>query len=196
MLLTMPKDTQALYYANGEVCSPRDLAALCRDRLGWEKGRHDDAAQSLGWILYNTFRNTHEWARHSLDGVPLRDDTRGVQLTQFDSLVTLHVFDSGPGLVRRILGQENLEDISWNEEIDACLSCFEIGTTSATRMPHKGTGLSDVTKQLQKWESAMQIHTGRVRIHQKPSTPKDRGTVLVKTEPVVGTSLTFHIRIP
>lgn len=196
MLLTTPKDIQALYYADGSMCSPRDMVGLCLKHLGWKKGQHDEVAQSLGQILYHTFRNTHEWARHSLDRVPLRDDTRGVGLKQSGSQITLQVFDSGPGFARRILDQENLEDISWNEEIEACLSCFKEGVSSAVDVTRTGSGLPDVVKQMKKWDSAMQVHTGRVRLHQNHSAPEGRGTVLVKTAPVVGTSLTFHIRIP
>lgn len=196
MLLTTPKDTQALYYVDGSMCSPRDMAGLCYKHLGWEKGQHVEVVQSLGQILHHTFLNTHEWARHSLDGVPLRSGTRGVNLRQYDSMVTLQVFDSGPGLVRRILNQEDTQGISWNEEIDACLSCFKEGVSSAVDVTRTGSGLPDVVKELSKWSSAMQIHTGRVHIHQNPSSPEGRGTVLVKTTPVVGTSLTFHIQIP
>lgn len=195
MLLTTPSDLAAtLYYANGEVCSPRDLSALCRHALDWEKTEHTEIAEGLGIILYQAFRNTHEWARHSLDGVPLRPGTRSVHLESRGNggLVELKVVDSGPGLASRILNQEDTSNLSWNEEIDACLECFKEGP-STSDLPHKGLGLSIVVRELKKLTASMQVHSGRIRMHQNFSAQNTGDISFVGAAPVKGTTLTFWV---
>ena len=194
MLLTTPSDLAAtLYYANGEVCSPRDLSALCRRALDWEKTEHAEITEGLGVILYQAFRNTHEWARHSLDGVPLRPGTRRVELNpRQESLVELKVVDSGPGLASRILNLEDTSGLSWNEEIDACLECFKEGF-STSDISHKGLGLSTVVRELKKLNASMQVHSGRIRLHRNFSAQDTGDISFVGAAPVKGTALTFWI---
>jgi hypothetical protein len=78
-----------LYYPNGEVVSERDLEALFTRRLSLaedDAARHQriaSVATRLGRILFETFRNTHQWARTSVEGVPIRRAVRGVLMRRY-----------------------------------------------------------------------------------------------------------------
>jgi hypothetical protein len=92
-----------LYYANGEVLSPRDLKALFTKRLKLAESsqarreRIEDVATRLGTILFETFRNTHQWARTTVDGVPIRRSVRGILIRRYRQ----HPASPGPGLEAR-----------------------------------------------------------------------------------------------
>lgn len=78
-----------LYYANGEVLSARDLEALFTKRLkraessSARRERIEEVATRLGTILFETFRNTHQWARTNVDGVPIRRGVRGLLIRRY-----------------------------------------------------------------------------------------------------------------
>lgn len=78
-----------LYYANGEVLSARDLKALFTKLLkrtesnSARRERIEEVATRLGTILFETFRNTHQWARTSVDGVPIRRGVRGLLIRRY-----------------------------------------------------------------------------------------------------------------
>jgi hypothetical protein len=78
-----------LYYANGEVLSTRDLKALLIRRLSLAESsrarreRIEKVATRLGTILFETFRNTHQWARTTADGVPIRMGVRGLLIRRY-----------------------------------------------------------------------------------------------------------------
>lgn len=78
-----------LYYANGEVLSARDLKALFTKRLrraesnSARRERIEEVAKRLGTILFETFRNTHQWARTTVDGVPIRKGVRGLLIRRY-----------------------------------------------------------------------------------------------------------------
>ncbi|NOK32443.1 hypothetical protein [Corallococcus exercitus] len=78
-----------LYYANGDVLSARDFKALFTKRLELAEGnsarrvRIEDVATRLGTILFETFKNTHQWARTTIDGVPLRKSVRGLLIRRY-----------------------------------------------------------------------------------------------------------------
>lgn len=92
-----------LYYANGDVLSARDLKALFARRLKLIEGnsarraRIEDVATRLGTILFETFRNTHQWARTSVDGVPIRRGVRGLLVRRHRQ----HSSQPGSGLEER-----------------------------------------------------------------------------------------------
>lgn len=92
-----------LYYANGEVLSARDLKALFARRLrlaesnSARRERIEDVATRLGTILFETFRNTHQWARTTVDGVPIRKGVRGLLIRQYRQ----HPASRGSGLEAR-----------------------------------------------------------------------------------------------
>lgn len=92
-----------LYYANGEVLSQRDLKALFAKRLRLaetnrsRRTRIEDVATRLGTILFETFRNTHQWARTTVDGVPIRRSVRGLLIRRYRQ----HPASPGAGLEAR-----------------------------------------------------------------------------------------------
>ncbi len=92
-----------LYYANGDVLSRRDLKALFTKRLkqaesnNTRRERIEDVATRLGTILFETFRNTHQWARTTVDGVPIRRGARGLLIRRYRQ----HPASPGPGLEAR-----------------------------------------------------------------------------------------------
>lgn len=92
-----------LYYANGEVLSARDLKALFARRLGKlesnsaRRVRIEEVATSLGTILFETFRNTDQWARTTVEGVPIRRGVRGVLVRRYRQ----HPAQQGSGLEQR-----------------------------------------------------------------------------------------------
>lgn len=92
-----------LYYANGEVLSRRDLKALFTKRLKLAEGndarrdRIEEVATRLGTILFETFRNTHQWARTTVDGVPIRRSVRGLLIRRYRQTPS----SPGPGLEAR-----------------------------------------------------------------------------------------------
>jgi hypothetical protein len=92
-----------LYYANGEVLSARDLKTLFTKRLklaesnSGRRERIEEVATRLGTILFETFRNTHQWARTTVDGVPLRRGVRGLLIRRYRQYQAL----SGPSLEAR-----------------------------------------------------------------------------------------------
>ncbi len=92
-----------LYYANGAVLSQRDLKALFVKRLELaesnqaRRDRIEDVATRLGIILFETFRNTHQWARTTVDGVPIRRGVRGLLIRRYRQ----HPASPGPGLEAR-----------------------------------------------------------------------------------------------
>lgn len=78
-----------LYYANGEVLSARDLKQLFTSRLKLAESNNarragiEEVATRLGTILFETFRNTHQWARTTVDGVPIRKAVRGLLIRRY-----------------------------------------------------------------------------------------------------------------
>ncbi|MBX3245870.1 MAG: hypothetical protein KF901_01670 [Myxococcales bacterium] len=92
-----------LYYASGDVLSRRDLKALFNKRLklaesnSARRDRIEDVATRLGVILFETFRNTHQWARTTVDGVPIRRSVRGLLMRRYRQ----HPASPGQGLETR-----------------------------------------------------------------------------------------------
>ncbi|MBN9688992.1 MAG: hypothetical protein J0M24_02045 [Verrucomicrobia bacterium] len=78
-----------LYYANGDVLSERDLKLLFTKRLklaepnSARRERIEEVAMRLATILFETFRNTHQWARTTVDGVPIRRGVRGLLMRRY-----------------------------------------------------------------------------------------------------------------
>lgn len=86
---TSKANPKNLYYANGEVLSARDLRSLFIRRLSLAEGNAarraiiEEVATRLGAILFETFRNTHQWARTTVDGVPIRKGVRGLLMRRY-----------------------------------------------------------------------------------------------------------------
>lgn len=86
---TSKANPRNLYYSNGEVLIARDLQALFARRLMLaetntaRRERIQNVAMRLGTILFETFRNTHQWARTSVEGVPIRRGVRGLLIRRY-----------------------------------------------------------------------------------------------------------------
>ncbi len=113
-----------LYHPNGEVLSERDLKALFTRRLELaernraRRERIESVATRLGTILFETFRNTHQWARTSVEGVPIRKGVRGLLMRRYRQ----HAASPGSALIAR-------------HEQDAPLANF-----LANHLDHAGSG--------------------------------------------------------
>lgn len=234
-----------LYYANGEVLSARDLKALFARRLrlaesnSARRERIEDVATRLGTILFETFRNTHQWARTTVDGVPIGKGVRGVLIrryrqhpaqhgsglegrheqdapvadfvgkhlaqTESGGMLELSVFDGGPGLVRRSLGNNDLASLSRADERAACLACFDKHITSSG-MPHRGIGLYASMRELSTLGGFLRLRTGRMSLYRNfHDEPFQEGAPASFTDwpihnghsnaEVVGTVLTFILPV-
>lgn len=82
-------------------------------------------------------------------------------------LLEISIFDSGPGMVKRFLGNEWSQTISANDEVNVIKKCLCKGTTSAEgfRGVNKGYGLNNVLITLSKRQGFLQIRTGRVSLY-------------------------------
>lgn len=77
-------------------------------------------------------------------------------------LAELSVFDSGPGLAARWLGQsEDVVDPTVDQEHDACVACLGVHRTTSTEA-YRGVGLFDVMNTLESLSALVRVRTGRI----------------------------------
>lgn len=182
-----------LYFANGEVRLQRDLTALLRPHIA-----NAEVASGFGRILFETFRNTHQWGRHRVDGVPIRNGIRGFTLRRSLGVLDLTVFDAGAGLVRRSLGIKDLGMLTLEEERQACLACFA-KRVSSSDLAHRGMGLYISLCEINRLGGSLSVRTGRLlmsrNFHADPFEESSSVSLndWVSGPDVAGTVLTFSL---
>jgi len=150
----------------------------------------------LGTIIHELFKNTHDWARTSSVGVPLRRSVRGILVStrnlEFSAIqeaakgsapleqyvrhrdfvgtdgrfrcLEISIFDSGPGLASRWLGEPLNEGISLEQEYTACIECLQKHRSTSGRS-HKGIGLYEVVRTLSPLQGFARLRTGRLALY-------------------------------
>lgn len=144
---------------------PRDFDALI--------SKHASKEVPLGSVLSELLSNTSDWARTSVNGVPIRKSVRGVLFRNHSGGVfEMSVIDSGPSFTRPLKR-------SLGSGIDAKVfqpiePYFQGGSSSS--VPHRGYGLPSVINKLSHLQGYLLLRTG-TSLFQKnfPSShdPKD-----------------------
>lgn len=82
-------------------------------------------------------------------------------------ILEISVFDSGPGLVKRFLGENWSSIVNVNNDIDAIRKCLIKGQTSVitSQGKNKGYGLDEVLRLLDTKKGFLKIRTGRISIY-------------------------------
>ena len=123
------------------------------------------------------------------------------------SFVEITVFDTGPGLVSRLLRKrENrtvrLEDISFEEELEYTKECFEVHKSSQGNSGH-GDGLDLALRALSQLNAFMSLRTSRMSLLQDFSSSLKRASFEPKPRfakqklySIGGTSYTICIPVP
>ena len=123
------------------------------------------------------------------------------------AFVELTVFDTGPGMVSRLLrkGGSNsvlLKDISLEEEFEYTKECFEVHKSSQSTNGH-GDGLDLALRALAQLKAFMSLRTGRMSLLQDFSSSETHATFAPKHRfpkeklyPTGGTSYTICIPVP
>ena len=170
---------------------PRDFDALI--------SKYASKEVPLGSVLSELLNNTSDWARTSVNGVPIRKSVRGVLFRNHSGGVfEMSVIDSGPGFTRPLKR-------SLGSGIDAKVfqpiePYFQEGSSSSS-VPHRGYGLSSVINKLSHLQGYLLLRTG-TSLFQKnfPSShdPKDfvfdaKRSGLAR---VVGSVFTIVLQIP
>lgn len=120
-------------------------------------------------------------------------------------LIEISVFDTGPGMGLRWLGdldgRQTYADIPIAEELEAVQTCFKKhATTKASQF--KGQGLPMALMALQRLGAFMTLRTGRLSLYQDLSRsdttefqPKNRFANLKRPAEIVGTSYSICFRV-
>ncbi|MDB5119348.1 MAG: hypothetical protein JWN56_566 [Sphingobacteriales bacterium] len=148
-------------------------------------------------IIWELIKNTHEHATNDwLNTTTLTPNTRGAYfrvqrsskrnyitganshkgLIQFyedvlndgvNLLLEVSVFDSGPGLVKRYLGEKWIDNLNVREDVNIIKRCLIRGNTSVNtlRGVNKGFGLDHVLKLLSDNRGFLTIRTGRTSLY-------------------------------
>ena len=123
------------------------------------------------------------------------------------SFVELTVFDTGPGMVARLLRKAGsssvqLKDISLDKEFEYTKACFEVHKSSQSNNGH-GDGLDLALRALVQLKAFMSLRTGRMSLLQDFSSSETRATFAPKhrfpKDKLVhcgGTSYTICIPVP
>jgi hypothetical protein len=146
---------------------------------------------NLSLLLYELFKNTHQWARTTVAGAPIKRSVRGIRLsliplnnldvgsyshemkTYLESAATeisafdlleITIFDSGPGLAARGLKADIDSATSLESEYGAVLSCLKWHSTESTRS-HRGLGLIEVLRTLTRGRCLLRMRTGRLALY-------------------------------
>lgn len=82
-------------------------------------------------------------------------------------ILEISVFDSGPGLVKKFLGDKWSEENTINEDINTIRKCLIKGQTSVTTSQgqNKGFGLDEVLRLLDKKRGFLNIRSGKASIY-------------------------------
>jgi hypothetical protein len=82
-------------------------------------------------------------------------------------LLEISVFDTGPGMSKRFLGEKWVDNISPNEEVDILRKCLCKGMTSTEGIQgnNRGYGLNNVLMTLSSKKGFLKIRTGNVSVY-------------------------------
>jgi len=160
-------------------------------------GATKEALEDIQKILWELLKNTHEHAtKDYLNQATLNPSTRGLYmriqrgskksfienakgnkgLTEYynkslqeglNFLLEITVFDSGPGLAKRFLGNKWTQNISMDDEVNTIKRCLIKGQTSVVDLNgiNKGYGLHDVLNVLSRLKGFLKIRSGRASIY-------------------------------
>lgn len=95
------------------------------------------------------------------------------------AFVEISVFDTGPGLAARWMsraegGPVAIEDVPFEEELEATKKCFELHMTTQSAGRH-GDGLAIALRSLVQLGAFMSLRTGRVSLYQDFSNSETQG---------------------
>lgn len=156
-----------------------------------------EVIEALQIIIWELMKNTHDHAiKDYLNNTDLSPNIRGVYLDIHRSskknfllehaansglknylnevlfegenfLLEISVFDSGPGMVKRYLGEKWTKDLTPNDEVLAIKNCLCKGITSVDGIKgeNKGYGLDSVLKTLSQMQGYLKIRTGNISIY-------------------------------
>lgn len=122
-------------------------------------------------VFIKFHKSTIRKFREFTDGhEPLMQYMQREEDLEFDKVkyyLEVSVFDSGPGLVKRYLGEKWNEDISIDEQVKIVKQCLTVHSTSATGIEkeHKGAGLDRTLSLLSKIDGFMRIRSGNVGLY-------------------------------
>lgn len=148
----------------------------------------DDLRKALGTIIYELFKNTHDWARTLWNGMRIPRSIRVIHvrvLTAEDALggrsgglleeflkrqsrqcvafVEISVLDSGPGFAQRFAGRPIDTIGPLNEEINLVKKCLRVHGSSSDD-PRRGVGLHGVIQALDQVKGFLSLRTGRLSL--------------------------------
>jgi hypothetical protein len=156
-----------------------------------------EVIEALQIIIWELMKNTHDHAiKDYLNKTELSPNIRGIYLDIHRSskknfliehtnnsglknylndalfegenfLLEISVFDSGPGMVKRYLGDKWNKDLRPNDEVLAIKNCLCKGITSVDGIKgeNKGYGLDSVLKTLSQVQGYLKIRTGNISIY-------------------------------
>lgn len=164
----------AFYWPDGTVRNRSEFRSLVYRLLDCKApqfvGQQFDSAivEGLGNILYELFKNTHDWSRTDLTGAPFRRSLRGLLMTRFNMPLAAarRAAAQGWALERYVLGLRRSDDSTLVRILE--LSVFDCGPGLACRW--LGSPLSTVTIE-QEYEACVAC----LRKHRSSSTSAHRG---------------------
>ena len=190
----------SLYFHNGEVREPLEFGDLARQMVERQAGTQyratlsADFYRSVGSLLYELFRNTHEWARAKADGELYSKSVRGLvfKVHKMEGRVLERLVSDSPlqGYVyeraiftakRNIRCLEisvfdtgpGLADrwlggsaakVTLQQEYEACMHCLGKHRTTS-RHENAGMGLYRVLRLLTPLEGFLRVRSGRLCLY-------------------------------
>jgi hypothetical protein len=200
-LFFMCADGTSRAYSDFFYSAPDELRPLRQFRLQVNKAIHQlsfsenylhsaiapSSTNAVSDIIYELFKNTHQWARTDIKGTRLRQSLRGLLLNLVDAksaanickesdalsdylrrnvsqcshFFEVSIFDSGPGFAQRFRNKPISEIGDLDAESSAIHGCLKLHSSSAEEA-HRGVGLHYVLCRLDEFRAFLKLRTGRL----------------------------------
>ncbi|HET6879998.1 MAG TPA: hypothetical protein VFI31_07575 [Pirellulales bacterium] len=191
----------AFYWPDGTVRNRSEFRSLVNRLLDCKAGQFvgeqfdSTIVEGLGNILFELFKNTHDWSRTDLTGAPFARSLRGLLMTRFNMPLAAarRAAANGWPLERYVSGLKGAEDAAFVRILELSvfdsgpgLACRWLGSPlsevtieqeheaclaclrkhqSSSASAHRGLGLHDVMKTLSPLRAFVRIRTGRLTLY-------------------------------
>jgi hypothetical protein len=164
------------------------VSLLIQDASLARASLNDNVRRSLSTVLYELFKNTHDWARRSFDGSVIRRSIRVIHIRVFSSnlshkhsetsllhdflerrrrdsqaFVEISILDSGPGYAQRFAKTPISKLGTLDDEYGFIQKCLTVHQSSSED-PRKGVGLHGVLQSIDDTRGFFRIRTGRLSL--------------------------------